>query len=86
MAKIEKSKLTSEMIAAAMQCKTADELMALAKSGGYEITREEAEAYMAELVDYDLDEEKLQASPVASELGTLSLKQPRHDGEFHLME
>ena len=25
-------------------------------------------------------------SPVASELGTLSLKQPRHDGEFHLME
>ena len=61
MAKIEKRKLTSEMIAAAMQCKTADELMALAKSGGYEITREEAEAYMAELVDYDLDEEKLKA-------------------------
>ena len=26
------------------------------------------------------------SSPVASELGTLSLKQPRHDGEFHLME
>ena len=25
-------------------------------------------------------------SPVASELGTASLKQPRHDGEFHLME
>ena len=25
-------------------------------------------------------------SPVASELGTTSLKQPRHDGEFHLME
>ena len=25
-------------------------------------------------------------SPVASELGTLSLKQPRHDGVFHLME
>ncbi len=61
MAIIEKSKLTSEMIASAMQCKTADELMALAKSGGYEITREEAEAYMAELVDYDLDEEKLKA-------------------------
>ena len=25
-------------------------------------------------------------SPVALELGTLSLKQPRHHGEFHLME
>ena len=25
-------------------------------------------------------------SPVASELGTASLRQPRHDGEFHLME
>jgi hypothetical protein len=25
-------------------------------------------------------------SPVASELGTSSLKQPRHDGEFYLME
>ena len=33
-AKIEKSELTSEMIAAAMQCKTADELIALAKAGG----------------------------------------------------
>ena len=59
MAKIEKSELTSEMIAAAMQCKTADELIALAKAGGYEITKEEAGAYMAELADYDLDEKKL---------------------------
>ena len=25
-------------------------------------------------------------SSVASELGTASLRQPRHDGEFHLME
>ena len=58
-AKIEKSELTSEMIAAAMQCKTADELIALAKAGGYEITKEEAGAYMAELADYDLDEKKL---------------------------
>ena len=58
---INKKQLTKEQIMKAMQCKTADELMALAKSGGYEITREEAEAYMAELVDYNLDEEKLKA-------------------------
>ena len=59
MAKIEKSELTSEMIKAAMQCKDADELMALAKAGGYEITREEAEAYMAELADVELDDKQL---------------------------
>ena len=43
----------------AMQCKTADELIALAKAGGYEITKEEAEAYMAELADVELDEKQL---------------------------
>ena len=59
MAKIEKSKLTSEMIAAAMQCKTADELMELAKAEGYDITKEEAEAYFAEISDMELDSEKL---------------------------
>ena len=58
MAKIEKSELTSEMIAAAMQCKTADELLELAKSGGYEITKAEAEAYLAELADVELDDKQ----------------------------
>ena len=44
---VNKKEITKEMIRKAMQCKDADELMALAKAGGYEITREEAEAYMA---------------------------------------
>ena len=39
----------------AMQCKTADELMALAKSEGFAITKDEAEAYFAELADIELD-------------------------------
>ena len=38
-----------------MQCKTADELMALAKAEGFEITKDEAEAYFAELADVELD-------------------------------
>ena len=59
MAKIDKSELTSEMIKAAMQCKTSDELIALAKAGGYEITKEEAEAYLAELADVELDDKQL---------------------------
>ena len=56
---INKKELTKEMLEKAMQCKTADELMALAKAGGYEITKEEAEAYMAELADVELDENAL---------------------------
>ena len=42
-----------------MQCKTVDELIALAKTEGFEITNEEAEAYMAELADIELDGVKL---------------------------
>ena len=42
-----------------MQCKTADELMALAKAEGFEITKDEAEAYFAELADVELDEKAL---------------------------
>jgi hypothetical protein len=34
------------MVAKAMQCKNADELIALAKTGGFELTREEAEAFL----------------------------------------
>ena len=52
---INKKELTKEMLAKAMQCKSADELIALAKTGGYELTKEEAEAYMTELSDFELD-------------------------------
>ena len=53
---IDKKELTKEMLAKAMQCKSADELIALAKTGGYEMTKEEAEAYMTELSDFELDD------------------------------
>ena len=56
---INKNEITKEMIRKAMQCKDADELIALAKAGGYEITKEEAEAYMAELADVELDDKQL---------------------------
>ena len=46
---IDKNAITKEMVVKALGCKTAEELMALAKAGGMEITREEAEAYLAEL-------------------------------------
>ena len=54
-----KNEITKEMLAKAMQCKNADELIALAKTGGIELTKEEAEAYMVELADVELDADTL---------------------------
>ena len=59
MASIDRGELTREQIQKAMACRTADELMKLVKDEGYEITKEEAEAYMAELSDFELDNEAL---------------------------
>jgi predicted DNA-binding protein len=56
---INKNELTKEQIAKAMSCKTADELMALTKAEGIDLTKEEAEAYMAEMEDFELDEDML---------------------------
>ena len=56
---INKNEITKEQIEKAMQCKSLEELMALAKAEGYDITKEEAEAYMEELADVELDSEKL---------------------------
>ena len=57
---INKNEITKEMLAKAMQCRTAEELMALAKSEGMEVTKEEAEAYLAEIYDFELEEEALE--------------------------
>ena len=59
MAKINVNELTKEQIEKAMACETADELMKLAKDEGYEMTKDEAEAYMAELADFEMDDEQL---------------------------
>ena len=57
---INEKQITNEMIAKAMQCETADELIALANSEGIELTKEEAEAYLVELEDFELDSDVLQ--------------------------
>ena len=57
---INKNEITKEMLVKAMQCHTAEELMALAKSEGREVTKEEAEAYLAEIDDFELEEEALE--------------------------
>ena len=52
---IDKSKITKEMLDKALECETADELIALAKDNGVTLTKEEAEAYLAELENIELD-------------------------------
>ena len=39
----------------AMECETPEELIALAKKGGFEITKEQADAYIEELENFELD-------------------------------
>ena len=56
---INKNEITKEMLEKAMQCKTAEELMAFAKAEGIELSIEEAEAYLSELEDFELDGEHL---------------------------
>ena len=56
---IDKTKITKEMLEKAANCKTADELVALAKSEGIELTKEEAAAYLSELENMELDSKAL---------------------------
>jgi predicted ribosomally synthesized peptide with nif11-like leader len=56
---IDKTKITKEMLEKASQCETAEELITLAKTEGFEITKAEAEAYLDELENVELDTNEL---------------------------
>lgn len=47
------------MIEKAMECDTAEDLIALCKKAGITITKEEADAYLAELADFELNSKAL---------------------------
>ena len=57
--KIKGQEIPKEVLTKAMQCDTPEELVALAKEHGFEITTKQAEAYLVELEDFDLDREQL---------------------------
>jgi ribosomal protein L12E/L44/L45/RPP1/RPP2 len=59
MEKLDLNSFTKEQIEKAMECKTPEELIELAKKAGIEITKEQAEAYLEELQDVELDQETL---------------------------
>ena len=56
---IDMTKVTKEMLEKALKCETADEVMALAKANGITLTKEEADAYLDELENVELDKETL---------------------------
>ncbi len=57
--KIDGKEISREVLAKAMLCETPEALMKLAKEHGIELTKEQAEAYLAEIDDIDLDSEEL---------------------------
>ena len=51
--------ITKEMLEKAQQCKSVQDLLKLAEENGLELSAEEAEAFIDELADIELDEEIL---------------------------
>jgi len=56
---IDKNEITMEMLEKAMQCETSEELVELVKTYGMDITVEEADAYLDELSECELEEGNL---------------------------
>ncbi len=57
--KIDGNVISKEVLAKAMTCDTPEELVKLAKENGVELTKEQAEAYISEIEDIDLDTSQL---------------------------
>ncbi len=57
--KIDGKEISKEMIAKAMNCDTPEELVKLAKEYNFELTAEEAQAYLDELDDIEITSEQL---------------------------
>ena len=51
--------ISKELMEKAEKCRTADELMALAKENDIELTVDEAQAFLDESADIELDEEQI---------------------------
>jgi len=50
-----------KVLAKAMQCETPEQLVDLAKSEGIDLTLDEAQAYLSEMDDIELDRKQLKA-------------------------
>ena len=57
--RINGNEISKEVLSKAMLCDTPEELVKLAKENGVELTAKEAEAYLSEIEDIDLDSAQL---------------------------
>ena len=57
--KINPNELSKETIEKAMACQNAEELMVLAKAEGIDLTKDEAEEYLSEMEDVELNDEEM---------------------------
>ena len=57
--KIKGKEISKELIAKAMQCDSPEELVALAKTEGIEITVEQAESWFEEMEDINLSSDQM---------------------------
>ena len=57
--KINPKELPKETIEKAMACQNAEELMVLAKAEGIDLTKDEAEAYLSEMEEVELNDEEM---------------------------
>ena len=69
---INKNEITKEMLGKALQCETVEDLLALAKAEGIELTKEEAEAYLDELSGKTVTSNILRAENIHVEAGVMS--------------
>ena len=63
--KIDPKLMTKEMLTKAMNCETPEELLALAKENGLELTLEEAKACLDRLEDFDMELSEADMASVA---------------------
>ena len=68
--------ITKEMLEKAQQCESAQELLKLAEENGIELSADEAEAFIDELADVELDEETLNQA-AGGALGSHSYKRQK---------
>ena len=57
--KINPNEISKELLAKAQACETPEALLALAKENGYDLTKEQAEAFLAEGGTVDLSDEDM---------------------------
>ncbi len=59
--KINGNNISKEVLTKAMACDTPKELVKLAKENGVDLTEKEAEAYLSEMEDIDLDHAQMKS-------------------------